>query len=165
MVSAVIGGASIYGRVDRIDKIGNVFRIIDYKTGKVTSNLIKDMTYGRKLQLFVYAKIIGEQSGLKCGGIYYFKNKAGYNNDEKVLVGLTTEDGKDYMLDKKYLSDDEFNSLTTNAEQLIKRASTYLKEGKLYPSPDGKSCEFCPYKSICLYDSQKGTRLHGGGEE
>ena len=62
---------TLTGFVDRVDKVDNYFRIIDYKTGK-TDNVKKDLFYGKKLQLFLYANSMKEKLGLDCGGVYYF---------------------------------------------------------------------------------------------
>ena len=57
----------IKGSIDRLDKVGNVIRIIDYKTGKVNEKLvlkddIGDM-YSYSLQLLVYLYLFNGEQG------------------------------------------------------------------------------------------------------
>lgn len=165
-IDGEINGKKFLGRVDRVDRSDEYFRIIDYKTGKITSNLIRDLNYGKKLQLFSYSKMISQKSGLKCGGIYYFNAKLKYTPaTEKDLVGLTILDDQEKLDDNKKITSDEFiNNLQIKAEKLLSMASDYLSQGFIMPYPDAKSCEFCPYKSICLYDKEKGVRLFSGGD-
>lgn len=159
-VEGEIAGKKFYGRVDRVDKIRDRFRVIDYKTGAITKNLACDLSYGKKLQLFAYASIIGKTSSLDCGGVYYFEAKANSKNKDKLLVGLQV--GGD---DKNSVSDEEFKNMTLQAEELMKKACDYMAAGKLFPYPDIKSCSYCPFKAMCLYDAERGVRLLKGGQE
>lgn len=159
-IEGEIAGKPFYGRVDRVDKIGGKFRVIDYKTGKVTSSLINDLSYGKKLQLFAYSALIAKKSGLECGGVYYFDAKSKESSKNKKLIGL--EVGGD---DKNSISQAKFYELTEQADRLMKRASDYISQGKLFPYPDSKSCQYCPFKAICLYDSEYGVRTLKGGQE
>ena len=112
------------------------------------------------MQLFAYASIIGKSSSLDCGGVYYFEAKANSKNKDKLLVGLQV--GGD---DKNSVSDEEFKNMTLQAEELMKKACGYMAAGKLFPYPDIKSCSYCPFKAMCLYDAERGVRLLKGGQE
>ncbi len=162
-IEGTIQGKPFYGRVDRVDLSGSVFRIIDYKTGKITTNLVRDLSYGKKLQLFSYSKMIAEKYGLKCGGVYYFDAKAGYTNSEKTLVGLTSEDDVD-LTAKKTISQQEMQSYQNQAEQMLAKGAEQISQGKFSPRPDANSCEYCKFKAICLYDAENGVRRMKGGE-
>lgn len=159
-IEGTVAGKPFYGRVDRVDKIGEKFRVIDYKTGKVTTSLICDLSYGKKLQLFAYASLIGKKSGLDCSGVYYFDIKAKESAKNKKLVGLNI--GSD---DKNSVSQAKFEQLTEQAEKLMASASDYIADGKLFPYPDSKSCQYCPFKAMCLYDAERGVRSLKGGQE
>ncbi len=101
----------IVGYVDRIDVCGDKFRIIDYKTGK-TQTIKKDLYYGKKLQLFLYASAIKTMLGLQCCGVYYFDCQTKYAKGEKSnrLNGLTlADDNTVFALDKR-LGQEEFKS-------------------------------------------------------
>lgn len=159
-IEGTVCGKPFYGRVDRVDKIGEKFRVIDYKTGKVTSSLICDLSYGKKLQLFAYVSLIGKKSGLECGGVYYFDIKTKESSKNKKLVGLNV--GGD---DKKSISQAKFEELIEMSERLMKKASDYISQGKLFPYPDQGSCKYCPFKSICLYDVERGARALKGEQK
>lgn len=157
-----VDGKPFFGRVDRVDKADDTFRIIDYKTGKISTNIIRDLSFGKKLQLFSYAKFIGEKYGLKCAGVYYFDAKAGYKNKQKLLVGVTCEDSLDEG-SKNAISQNQMLSLQQKALQMLKKGEESISQGRLEPYPDANSCEFCKYKEICLYDKESGVRLLKGG--
>ncbi len=159
-------GKPFYGRADRVDKCGEFFRLLDYKTGHVTTNLVKDLSFGKKLQLFAYAKCIADKTSLKCGGIYYFNVQPGYSNKPvKPLVGLSVEEAKEFYAADKYISAEELESLQERAQKLMTKAADYMAEGRLLPYPDAGSCEYCKYKSICLYDKERGIRMLKGGKQ
>lgn len=93
-ISSSIGGLKFVGRVDRLDEYKQYFRIIDYKTGEV-GNVLKDLYYGKKLQLFLYAKVESKKLKKECAGVYYFdsKNKFKKKNEfSKILNGVTLKD-------------------------------------------------------------------------
>lgn len=153
-VSGNICGHEFVGRIDRVDKCDNKFRIIDYKTGRISTSLIKDLERGKKLQLFAYADILQKQSSLKCAGVYYFDAKAAYNANES-LIGVSVSEHGD---DKNALKEETFNNLLLKAEALIFKAAQYMQQGKLLPYPDSGSCKYCKFKALCLYDSDRGYR-------
>lgn len=77
------------GKIDRIDQINGVFRIVDYKTGKVTVNQLKindwsligsDEKYSKSFQVLTYAYMYLNKSKLSLqefsfqSGIVSFKN-------------------------------------------------------------------------------------------
>ncbi len=93
-VSGTLGGLKFVGVIDRVDFYKNYFRIIDYKTGQ-TGSILKDLYYGKKLQLFLYASCIARQENKECAGVYYFdcKNKFKKKNvSTKLLDGLSLKD-------------------------------------------------------------------------
>jgi ATP-dependent helicase/nuclease subunit B len=51
---------TVFARIDRMEKLGNIRRIIDYKTGTMPSKT--DVICGRKLQLLVEALIISKNA-------------------------------------------------------------------------------------------------------
>ncbi|MCL2862100.1 MAG: PD-(D/E)XK nuclease family protein [Firmicutes bacterium] len=78
------------GTIDRIDlfhdpKTDKTYaRIIDYKTGKreKTKFSFKELYYGKKVQLALYAKVLLE-NGFDIAGIFYFPLNAGVFNDDE----------------------------------------------------------------------------------
>lgn len=80
---------SLFGKIDRIDELNGVRRVVDYKTGKVLPGDLKvegfeelntDVSLGKVLQVMVYAlmylevKSVDVESIKLQSGIYSFKN-------------------------------------------------------------------------------------------
>ncbi len=104
-------GMKLVGFVDRVDVFGKNFRVVDYKTGK-TSTIKKDLFYGKKLQLCLYAKAMEKRLGMNCGGVYYFDCQTKYAKGEKTnrFNGLTLADDSVVYATDKRLCDNEFKS-------------------------------------------------------
>lgn len=103
---------NLVGYVDRIDVWQDYFRIIDYKTGK-TDSIKKDLYYGKKLQLFLYANAIKNRLELDCAGVYYFNCQTKYsktNESEKLFNGLTKRDNDIVLATDTRLQDENFKS-------------------------------------------------------
>ena len=61
----------IEGKIDRIDKCGNYYRVIDYKTGKIDESP-ENLYYGKKVQLLSYIQAIqSEMKGKPAGALYF----------------------------------------------------------------------------------------------
>lgn len=102
-------GTGLVGYVDRADVFDKYYRIIDYKTGK-TQTIKKDLYYGRKLQLFLYAKSMKKKLLLDCGGVYYFDCQTKYSKNQTSVRfnGLTlAEDDVVYASDKRLATSEE----------------------------------------------------------
>jgi len=91
------------GIIDRIDffnnpKDGKTYaRIIDYKTGRREGSKFsfKDLYYGKKVQLTLYAKVLIE-NGYNIAGLFYFPLNAGVFNEDETdfrLEGVYLKDG------------------------------------------------------------------------
>lgn len=176
------------GKIDRIDEAEDYFRILDYKTGHVSS-VVKDLYYGDKLQLFLYAKIVRKKLNKNCGGVFYFNCKFEYEDIEKgksLLKGIAQDDDENLKLfDKELpfknksvilqLALSNAKNKTKNytgrvitkksltfyenyAEKVAEKAIEEIKSGYIIPKPDDNSCLSCKYSSICLYNSKLGTR-------
>ncbi|MGN1201497.1 MAG: PD-(D/E)XK nuclease family protein [Candidatus Caccovivens sp.] len=103
---------NLVGFVDRIDKWKDNFRILDYKTGK-TESIKKELFYGKKLQLFLYASAVQKKLGLNCSGVYYFDCQTKYkkqNISKNLLNGLTTKDNDIVLATDTRLWQDGFKS-------------------------------------------------------
>lgn len=172
------------GKVDRLDKTlnGEQFRIIDYKTGNISKNLYTELYYGNKVQLFIYSKTLRETLRQAPLGLYYFNAKPGYVTKESPLLEGVTLEGKinciDTRLNNNNVKDSniikairkgeniEFNGISEeNLQKLEEYASNIsalalkqIKEGNIESSPTEKSCEYCKYKAICLYNLNDGYR-------
>ena len=147
------GKVKLTGYIDRIDTYQDYFRIIDYKTGTISSD-VEDLYSGKKLQLYLYALAVKDK---KLAGAHYMKL-----SDEFVTKDTKTADMLGNTLDTKQLEDafilaDGKSKLTENelqaylayAKFMGEQAGRHIKDGVIVVSPLEKACEYCPYKSIC----------------
>lgn len=109
------------GKLDRIDEIDGVLRIIDYKSGKVMANQVvvsdwslitEDYKYSKAFQLLCYALMYGGTKKFDriVAGIISFKNlKAG-------LLGFSTIESKKK---DKAITHETLNEFTTELKRLV----------------------------------------------
>lgn len=71
----------VQGKIDRIDEFGDYIRIIDYKTGEISSDL-KSIYYGKKIQLPMYLSA-AQKYGKKFAGVFYLPVHSEYQTTEK----------------------------------------------------------------------------------
>jgi DNA helicase II / ATP-dependent DNA helicase PcrA len=115
---------SIRGAIDRIDKLSDGYKLVDYKTG----NPKEKLTAEDKEQLLIYQMAAQEVLGkpVKELSFYYFDG-----NKELSFVGSEKE------LDKLK------NKISTIAED--------IKSGEFPAKPEKEKCKWCDFKSICDY--------------
>ncbi|MDG1284085.1 MAG: PD-(D/E)XK nuclease family protein, partial [Flavobacteriales bacterium] len=142
----------LIGNVDRIDLEGEVLRIIDYKTGKVTDkdltfteydeiidNVDKSKAFQLLMYAFLYLKNNQQFADLDViAGNYSFKNlktgllkvskKIGKSNTETVRIN---------------------NNVLDEIQQQIIVVLTKIKNNPFTQTTELKNCEWCDYKSIC----------------
>jgi RecB family exonuclease len=119
-----LNGVKITGRVDRIDKNGEDYRIYDYKTGKInTSGKIETALNSSDFQLEFYL-FLCESLGKNIEAFYY-------KIDEAKLIN----DG--FFEEKK-------RKLLWHIEELKS-----VNEYNFTKTEDLKKCEYCIYKTIC----------------
>lgn len=85
----------VSGKVDRVDVCNDMFRVVDYKSGKADASL-KELYYGNKLQLFLYSCAMENVLKKKCVGSFYLPLHNAY----------TRELGNTYSLKGFYLAED-----------------------------------------------------------
>ena len=170
------------GAIDRVDVLdreveGNIPCIaIDYKTGHIYDK-VKDLYYGHKIQVFLYADTLN-RSGYEVKGLYYYPINSKFGSNTGRMEGFMLED-VDFMSDldhdliagtsSNYIkatlkNDGGINKNSTTAytpEQLdgmiryAKEISTIaveeIRQGVAIKSAyDTKTCEYCVFKNICL---------------
>lgn len=171
------------GKADRVDEAGEYFRIIDYKTG-ATGNLLKELYYGTKLQLFLYQGIFGKLLGKKPAGVFYFNAKLEYlKNDEEryILKGLVEDDERAIVLFDNSLTDGASSEILAiskidgkhkgaaiakqplaayeeYAKKVADKAADEIIEGYIEAKPNESACQMCRYQAICNYEKTSGTR-------
>jgi len=73
---------NIRGKVDRVDISNDLLRIIDYKSGRAEASL-KELFYGNKLQLFLYACAIENIFNKNLVASFYLPLRNEYSTTEK----------------------------------------------------------------------------------
>ncbi|MFO1022417.1 MAG: PD-(D/E)XK nuclease family protein [Planctomycetales bacterium] len=139
----------IAGRIDRVDvhetPQGNIFSIIDYKTGKAPTFKAKDVQAGRALQLAIYALAV-EQLGLAGDGAvlgqagYWSLRDQGFDPaaDAPTLEGNIRKAGADWQ------------KLIDLAVKIVPQLVQGIRAGEFPPAnPDEKCGAACSFKTIC----------------
>ena len=179
-----LGGMSVVGFIDRVDLHKDMFRVVDYKTGKITTSILSSLYYGTKLQLFLYGNSLRKAIGMDFSGAFYFDAKVSYSKGEKtILKGVFTPTERVMFALDKRLEEEDFKAsdlvnvtktktgyakavlsqpklvdLETYAIAVAEKALFQMKEGNIRPCPDGDSCKFCEYKGICLFEKNDKLR-------
>jgi len=124
--SDFLTGFIFKGRIDRVDKIGKGFEIIDYKTGKATQLNLSSV----KEQLMIY---------------YLALSSSPFSNFRPVekLTSYYLEDGEVVSFDPLNEEIERFK------QKLITRIEEILKSD--FPPTPGYHCQFCDYRHICQY--------------
>lgn len=157
----------LYGRLDRIDKVGNTIRIIDYKTGKVEKSQLKadstdleavlvsspEADKVRQLWLYKYilAKRMLQEKGLRLAdrhlsakehqlisGIYSFRNIGdGLLTDQLRFTEAGTDHNLEHFISQSEVYLQKLIASLLNPEKPFERTTRL------------ESCVFCPYTGIC----------------
>ncbi len=165
------GGLSLYGRIDRVDRGGDMVRIIDYKTGAIDSS--PSLYYmGLKLQLPIY--LSAAAGGRRPVGAYYFPagviyrserdgvfRLEGYMDGSEDVVRGTERDiaegvrsryvdacigGKnpDSALDRE-----DFADFLAYSSLVARRGAEEMASGNVRPSPALDACKYCSFSGSC----------------
>jgi DNA helicase-2/ATP-dependent DNA helicase PcrA len=120
--SISVGGATVNGRVDRMDQIspGRV-AIVDYKTGKPRSQDDADQS----LQLSIYALAARETWGLKADRLMF------YNLEDNSCVSSPRSDPQ-----------------LEEARAKVEEIAAGIAAGK-FPAKPGFHCAMCSYRNLC----------------
>lgn len=170
-VSTPLKGYDFYGRVDRVDTLGNEYKVIDYKSGNKTFNLSR-IYQGIDLQLALYAgslkKVLDKRfdSDLSLAGIYYFNIKdpfvkKGEDREENLSLSGIDIKGK---ADKGALSKGAFQHLYKRVEDMSETLIEEINEGDARVRPlryqQTMACDYCKFHSICRFDEfQRGFNV------
>ncbi len=124
-----IGEVPLFGKIDRIDRIGSSFELIDYKTGSLKDQKRVD----KDRQLTVYA-----MASFWALGIRPEKLSLYFIEENKKLS--TQRSKEDLKREKEYLE---------QTIEKIKKSKFPAKAG--YPFP----CQYCEYNLICPFVKKK----------
>ncbi len=118
--SVAVDGWTLNGVIDRIDRAGAGWRIVDYKTGR-------PMARGRRdLQVALYA--LGASSALQLDPV------------ELEIV---------YLASGESVRIDNTGSLLTEAARQGAEVADGVRSGNFEARPDRRRCRLCPYRLVC----------------
>lgn len=117
-----IGDATIRGRIDRMDRLGDdSVAIVDYKTGKPKSQEDAD----KSLQLSIYALAAKAKWNLKADQVGFYNLQ---DNDRVDTVRSSFD--------------------LEEARLQVEKVAAKILEGRFEPKP-GFQCGSCPYRNLC----------------
>ena len=168
---------SIIGKVDRVDIFNDMFRIVDYKSGKADASL-KELYYGNKLQLFLYSCAMEKVLNKKSVGTFYLPLHNAYikelantyslkgfylaedfvvkafdkrleagSKSDIVNVKINKKNGITRTKGNKELNINELNSLKEYSKKVSEQAVEEIKSGYIAPTP----CEVSKPCEYCPY--------------
>lgn len=176
------------GTIDRVDKLGDKFIIIDYKTYKSADLPLKELYCGQKIQLYVYMRAVEQSINATPCGVFYFPvfssftdedgNRYKYKGqacDSRETLGLMDEmtlSNPDcaivpYKTDRKgenlnpdiHLSQAGFDTLGDYAVAIAGEGASKIADGYIKPSPLAGKCKRCDFASICAYKGANERKL------
>ncbi|MFA6551849.1 MAG: ATP-dependent DNA helicase [Patescibacteria group bacterium] len=123
-----VGGQPIYGKIDRIDNLGERgIQIVDYKTGRPKEE--NKITLEEKEQLLIYQLAAEEVMQKKVANLQFYYLD---NNSEINFLGTAEEKIK---MQEKILAK-------------IQAIETGIKNDD-FPAKPSQLCKFCDFRSIC----------------
>lgn len=80
-VATDAGEVFLTGKIDRVDRFGDKFTVMDYKTGKTAGIAdVRNLYYGKHIQLYVYP-VPFENEGMQIAGAYYVPISGDYKSE------------------------------------------------------------------------------------
>ena len=141
------------GFIDRLDRLGSSYRIIDYKTGSVpmeirsVDSLFDENDEKRNeawFQILMYCEILNrtDQHAVLIPSVYAVRNLT-----DPGFSGLLTIKGKD--VNEQVLTDygKIRNIYNTKLEDTI--GQMFSRNSDFYMTDHLRKCEYCPYRKIC----------------
>ncbi len=147
-----IDSVKIHGRIDRIDKVGDQVRIIDYKTGKgdekqlsldisknLTDKLDADKAFQLLTYLWMYKSNHSQRDNVSAGIMFLRRSNMGFA--EATIKQSSPTDNNSI----------QFNSAFQYIEQQIKLILENLFDGQqpFRQTSNKNACRYCKYKFIC----------------
>lgn len=133
----IIEGIKLKGKIDRVDKKGDVVELIDYKTGPAQLNRLEILNKGASLQLFLYAALM-KSLGFKVErvGIYSLKD-----------IKITWIPGRNDKREGKTIED-----YITAGMKYLDATLSEMRDGNFTASPlNEQTCRNCHEKPYCPY--------------
>lgn len=183
------GKVRLEGKIDRVDRKGEYFRVIDYKTGAADDSA-KLLFSGEKLQLYLYSAAVREK-GLKPAGAYYMKIADEYlKSDEEtppLVIGRTaggtheedTQSGErgfsenaeaDFLPRNKNgepetVDENVLSAFIDYAKAVSENAVRSMERGFVAPYPRLGACEYCDFKAVCKEENILARKIGSVNDE
>lgn len=125
------------GLVDRIDKVGNNYRVIDYKSGRVTEKDVKFKQLDTPILSFKNCKH-AVQLALYC---LFFKERFNHFPAEAKIISLVDVKANYNLNIEDGTTEDVCNSLVDLVTDII--TELYETEEVISHNPDSKYCSYC----------------------
>lgn len=125
------------GLIDRIDKVGSNYRVIDYKSGKVTEKDVKFKQLDNPILSFKNCKH-AVQLALYC---LFFKERFNHFPAEAKIISLVDVKANYNLSIEDGTTEDICNSLVDLVTEII--TELYETEEVMAHNPDSKYCSFC----------------------
>lgn len=144
-------GVSLEGKIDRIDRYGNYFRIVDYKTGHIDLSP-KKAYYGTKLQLFSYLNATNKAfKTLEPAGAFYLPIRNVFVED-KIVVPYSTYKMQGYFNKKEEIikaMDPNLSPNKTNKSDIANITISQSKDAKEMEKLVATGTNALSYDEIC----------------
>ncbi len=177
-VAVPYDGGTLYlsGKIDRVDRWGDMFVVVDYKSGASVDYSDLGLYRGDKLQLLVYLQAVIAKYGWKPAGFYYFQLHNDFDKGEvyKYIGRTLADDAVIRALDKSgdgvsarfHIAKTQKGAYTAYsyivtaegmarqiqyAQDMIAQAGNLMAGGYIAMTPYDEDCKFCDYKDICDY--------------
>ncbi len=173
---------TLSGKIDRVDRFENEYRIVDYKSSAKELK-INEVYNGTMLQLFVYSNALKEFFG-QSKGMFYFgvvpdisevtsmDQETSINMKKYVLNGYLVGDNDVYeQMDKSFKNSSdvfvkrkllftEYEALSKKVFEHIENYSEKISKGCFDITPvlsdETDGCAYCSFKSVCGFDTSVG---------
>ena len=154
------GAAYIRGKIDRIERCGQVFAVIDYKTGSQLPTQ-RDLEEGTSLQLAVYLLAAKErltrllkQEMQPVGGIFYqIHTEEKIKRDSQIILKSEREPLLGNKRKRTYSESlEDFNALLERAREHVKTYVKGIRQGRFPVSTrkaDKALCSYCRFRLAC----------------
>ena len=137
------------GKIDRIDRVNGILRILDYKTGNVSAlsfKTIAELFDGEKkdpkkeiLQALIYALVLSDETGeAEVNPVIYSLRKL---FDEKFNPNIRFENAGFSLADAK-------PELLSHLKMLL--GEIFSAKNVFVQTPFSEHCKYCAYQKICM---------------
>ena len=154
-----VNGRTIYlnGKIDRIDRAGNMYFVTDYKSGDAPkSNAFADTDLQLPLYLLAAERLLAAPAGGAVAGGGYLSLKAGERKESFLLPGTELKlPGKTFTemkdADGNSLPVADMQDLQVKMINVLTELLERMEQGDFTPTPVSGCDKHCPGAAVCRY--------------